>query len=117
MNSSFGNKYDKWDKVQYHGAESHFYGREGLGPGAYYNNYDTITNSNMKSSLMYSLPKDDRGLLRLKQDQTPGPLTYKAEGIDLKKRNGSVAMPKASRDIHFAKYNSLHQTLVEKGLY
>jgi hypothetical protein len=27
--STFGNKYDRWDRVQYHGAEAHFYGREG----------------------------------------------------------------------------------------
>eukprot|EP00347_Sterkiella_histriomuscorum_P018266 403346166 len=53
--STFGNKYDKWDRVQYHGGESHFYGREGLGPGAYHNNNDKITNVAMKSSLMTPL--------------------------------------------------------------
>ena len=40
---TFGNKYDKWDKVIYHGQESHFYGREGKGPGAYENFQDTIS--------------------------------------------------------------------------
>lgn len=37
MNAAgFGNKYDKWDKVIYHGQEQAFYGREGQGPGYYY---------------------------------------------------------------------------------
>ncbi|CDW87071.1 UNKNOWN [Stylonychia lemnae] len=117
LNSSFGNKYDKWDKVQYHGAEAHFYGREGLGPGAYYNDHDKVTNLNMKSSQMYSLPKGDRGLLRVRKENSPGPQTYNADQITFKKRYGSIAMPQASRDFHFAKYNSLHQTLVQKGIY
>ena len=33
--SSFGNGYEKWDKVQYRGAEHLFYGRESPGPGVY----------------------------------------------------------------------------------
>ncbi len=41
--STFGNKHSKWEKVQYHGQESHYYGREGKGPGAYEFYNDTIS--------------------------------------------------------------------------
>ena len=36
----FGNSYKKWEKVFYHGQEASFFGKEGQGPGAYYNTDD-----------------------------------------------------------------------------
>ena len=39
---SFGVKYDRWDKVIYHGQEKHLHGREGKGPGAYNVDLGTI---------------------------------------------------------------------------
>ena len=60
--------------------------------------------------------RGDRGLLTLKKNDAPGPLSYLADAIRFKKSNGTAAMPLATRDIHFAKYNSLHKALVERGL-
>ena len=60
--------------------------------------------------------KGDRGLLVLKKNDAPGPLTYLADSIKFKKNNGVAAISLATRDIHFAKYNSLHKALVERGI-
>lgn len=57
---SFGNNYDAYDKNFFRGADNHFYGREGKGPGAYANNFDSIgglTSSKSKSAMKYSMPK------------------------------------------------------------
>jgi hypothetical protein len=49
----------------------------------------------------------------------PGPGAYNNMDTALKLRDASprLAMPKASRDYSFSKYNSLHSVLVSKGLY
>ena len=51
--AGFGNKYDKWDKVIYHGQELAFYGREGKGPGAYFNmnDADKVGKSSMRFTI------------------------------------------------------------------
>jgi hypothetical protein len=54
--------------------------------------------------------------LTLKKNDAPGPLSYLADAIRFKKSNGTAAMPLATRDIHFAKYNSVHKALVERGI-
>lgn len=102
----------------YHGQESHFYGREGKGPGAYAHNYNTISQSASKHSLNPSSigSRGDRGLLSLKKTDAPGPLSYIADSIRFKKNNGFASIPLATRDIHFGKYNSIHKALVEKGI-
>jgi hypothetical protein len=101
--SSFGHRYDKWDKVIYRGQEKHLYGREGKGPGAYESNHDTIAITASRRSLLSGLSKGDRGLLTLKKDNKPGPSSYYADLLSTRKKNGTAIMPSATRDIHFAK--------------
>ncbi|TNV81342.1 hypothetical protein FGO68_gene13908 [Halteria grandinella] len=113
---SFGNRYDKWDKVIYRGQEKHLHGREGKGPGAYETNHDTIAQSASRRSLMSGLSKGDRGLLTIKKDDRPSPMSYYADLITIRKKQGNAIMPTATRDIHFAKYNSVHKALIEKGI-
>ena len=55
--STFGEDYEKWERVQYHGQESHYLGREGKGPGAYEHRYDTMTLSTRSGPKIYSLPR------------------------------------------------------------
>lgn len=62
IDSTFGNGFEKWDKVQYHGAEHLFYGRESPGPGAY---TDLGAVNNKESSRVYSLPKVPLALMIL----------------------------------------------------
>lgn len=114
--STFGNKHSKWEKVQYHGQEAHYYGREGKGPGAYEYNNDTISQSASRYSINPIGSKGDRGLLTIKKTNAPGPLSYLADPIRFKKNNGKAVMPYATRDIHFAKYSSVHNALVERGI-
>ena len=114
--STFGNKHSKWEKVQYHGQESHYYGREGKGPGAYEFNNDSISQTASKRFLNPIGSRGDRGLLTLKKSDLPGPVSYLADSIRFKKNNGMAVMPQATRDIHFAKYNSVHKALVERGI-
>lgn len=60
--------------------------------------------------------RGDRGLLTLKKTNDPSPLSYIADPIRFKKKNGMAVMPLATRDIHFAKYNSVHKALIERGI-
>ena len=58
LDNSFGNKYDKWEKVMYNGQEHHYYGREGQGPGAYLGNHDGIQSvPSARSIKIYTIPK------------------------------------------------------------
>jgi len=78
--ASFGNLYQKYDKVFFRGADNHFYGREGLGPGAYYNSFNDdnskLSTTKSKSALKYSVPRGDRGLLNPKKNNSPSPSSY-----------------------------------------
>jgi len=65
------------------------------------------------------MSKADRGLVTVKKKLSPGPGNYMAEIQALKTRvkDGTFAMPKASRDISFSKYGAQHSILVKKGLF
>jgi len=63
------------------------------------------------------VPRTDRGLLSKGPQKNPGPHDYKPpETSKFKARSSNFKMPKASRDIHFAKYSSIHNELVKKGI-
>lgn len=71
-----------------------------------------------KTNLIYSMPKQDRGLLSIKKNKiNASPADYNNLGKAIQKNNGAFSMPRSSRDYHFAKYGSQHSTLVEKGLF
>lgn len=106
--SSFGNRYDKYDKLIYRGQEKHLYGREGKGPGAYQSNHDTIALTASRRSLFSGISKGDRGLLTLKKDNKPGPMSYINDMISIRKNHGNAIIPTASRDIHFARCKFLN---------
>ena len=67
------------------------------------------------------MPKRDRGLLTLKKDNAPNPFSYTNStdiyGKIIAKKDGQFSMPRSERKFNFAKFNSLHNVLVQKGLY
>jgi hypothetical protein len=63
------------------------------------------------------MPKNNRGLLSSKMSKTPGPVEYLADQIAFKNKAPITKMGKASRDIPFSKYGSVHAELVRKGIY
>ncbi len=95
-----------------------FYGREGKGPGAYMPTR-FVALSPTKIASKYSVPKNDRGLLKPKIRKHPGPAEYETDmsAIRLRKYDGACKMGNASRDISFSKYGAVHSHLIEKGLY
>ena len=114
----FYNKYDKWERTCYKGMEQHFYMRETKGPGAYIKQDFVHTSPTIKAS-EFSVPKTDRGLLSFAKPKVPGPGNYEneAQGIKSRIKDPTFAMPKASRDVSFAKYSSEHSHLIRKGLF
>ena len=78
---------------------------------------DYIHQSLTKSSQKYSVPKNNRGLLKKGKHSSPGPMEYKPDAIVLKEKAQITKMGKASRDIPFSKYGSVHSELVRKGIY
>jgi len=65
----------------------------------------------------FSIPSARRGLLEYRHQLSPGPTEYSPERLAVLNEEPAYKMPKASRDISFAKYSSLHKELVTKGLY
>ena len=57
----------------------------------------------------------------MSQHNGPSPATYKntneVSRDHVLRKNGSYSMPKQQRKFDFAKFSSLHSTLVAKGLY
>lgn len=99
--------------------EQHFYGRETKGPGAYLK-LGFIHLSPTKKASQFSVPKCDRGLLSYNMKRlSPGPGNYESEiqAIKTRIKDGTFAMPRASRDVSFSKYAAHHQELVKKGLF
>lgn len=96
--------------------EQHFYLRESKGPGAYLP-LDYICQSLTKSPQKYSIPRNNRGLLKPGKHTSPGPSEYKPDAILLKEKTKITKMSKASRDVPFSKYASVHSELVRKGIY
>ena len=78
---------------------------------------DNIETSNVKTTSKYSVPKNNRGLLTKGPHKSPGPTEYSPLKIANMHKEPKFKMPRASRDISFSKYNSLHSELVKKGLY
>jgi len=112
----FYNGYDKYDKICYDGMEKHFYLRETKGPGAYLSQ-DAQSLKRVNTQISYSVPKRDRGLLTSTPSKSPGPTDYKLTEIQkVMRKSGIFKMPKASRDIPFSKYSSVHQQLISKGI-
>ena len=92
--------------------------RETKGPGAYLKQDFVHTSPTIKAS-QFSVPKNDRGLLTFAKPKVPGPGNYENDVQAIKSRikDQTFAMPKASRDVSFAKYSSEHSALVRKGLF
>eukprot|EP00347_Sterkiella_histriomuscorum_P004703 403359433 len=120
-NSTFGCDKEQMAKIMYSGQEKHYYGRHSPGPGSY-NSSDKIQPlSSIRTQSQFSMPKRDRGLLTLKKDNAPNPFSYTNStdiyGKIIAKKDGQFSMPKSERKFNFAKFNSLHSVLVQKGLY
>jgi len=49
----------------------------------------------------------------------PGPGNYENgfQGIAVRNKEQTFAMPRATREVSFSKYGALHSTLVKKGLF
>lgn len=64
------------------------------------------------------MAKNDRGLLLSKKDDKPSPFSYGQISTNIyKKKDGSYMMSKSGRPTSFARYSSMHNELVRKGLY
>ena len=63
------------------------------------------------------MPRKNRGLLTKGKHKSPGPTEYSPNKIALKPKVAMFKMSKASRDIPFSKYGSIHSELVRKGIY
>lgn len=57
----------------------------------------------------------------MKKNNAPNPCTYQNSSDVYSKviarKEGAFSMPKSERKFNFAKFNSLHNVLVSKGLY
>lgn len=66
------------------------------------------------------MPKSDRGLLTLKKDIYPSPMTYKncneLAASYIMKRNAAFSIPLQHRRVNFYKFSMENRKLVEKGL-
>jgi len=71
--------------------------------------------SNMHKPVKYSIPSAKR--VFGSSSKSPGPSEYSPERLQVLHEEPAHKMPKASRDIPFAKYSSLHKELIVKGLY
>ena len=67
------------------------------------------------------MPKGDRGLLYLRKDDSVNPCSYENPNEiyakSVARNDGAFSMPRSERNFHFAKFSSIHQVLVKKGLY
>lgn len=66
------------------------------------------------------MPKEPR-FHEIRKFDGPSPATYKnTNEVSVKttlRKNGAFSMPKQQRKFDFAKFSSLHSTLVAKGYY
>ena len=60
-------------------------------------------------------------MLTIRKVDGPNPFSYSNSnevfGKLVAKKDGSFSMPRSDRNFNFAKFNSLHNVLVQKGLY
>lgn len=113
---TFYNSYDKYEKICYKGMEHHFYLRESVGPGQYMPQGMVLQSHNTKSS-QYSVPKNDRKLLKKEKEKVPAGAHYQPKKFEVMKKKPAFSIGKASRDVSFSKYTALHSELVKKGLF
>ena len=112
----FRNTYDKYEKICHKGMEKHFYLREGKGPGAYMSiDHDPSDTSKMPSPFKYSIPSARRPMQERQKD-SPGPTEYEPDMEKVLSMEPRQPWGKASRDVPFPKYSSVHKELVIKGL-
>ena len=78
---------------------------------------DYVYQSLTKTPSKYSVPKKNRGLLKHGKHTSPGPMEYEPDLIAFKSKAPMTKMGRASRDIPFSKYGSVHGELVSKGIY
>ena len=63
------------------------------------------------------MPKKNRGLLTKGKHASPDPMEHTPEKLVVKPKDAQFKMSKATRDIPFGKYSSIHSELVRKGIY
>ena len=78
---------------------------------------DFVFESKTKKASNYSVPKKNRGLLTKGQHTSPGPMEYKPDKLSVQRSDARFKMGRATRDIPFGKYSSIHSELVRKGIY
>ena len=72
---TFYNNFDKQEKICHKGMEKHFYLRETVGPGHYMDQSVILQSYNTRSS-KFSVPKNDRKLLKKDVEKTPAGANY-----------------------------------------
>lgn len=113
---SFYNSYDRYEKICYKGMEKHFYLKESVGPG-HYMPLGVVHQSYNTNSSKYSVPKNDRKLLKKSVEVVPAGAHYNPKKFEVTKKQPSFSIGRSSRDVSFSKYTALHSELVRKGLF
>ena len=121
-NGTFGAFKDKHRTIPNKGFEVAYLGQNSPGPAAY-NGASAKVKSQLsvaRNSQKYSIPRNDR-FHEMKRFEGPSPATYENTNEVSAKRtlrkNGAFSMPKQERKVDFAKFSSLHSSLIAKGYY
>jgi len=112
--STFGNTFDKYEKVYHKENVKAFISKDSPGPAQYSPNQSFTKGS---SSLGYSFTKNNRKLNKIKSNRiSPNSFRHEDPSKNYKK-DLIVKFSKAKREVDFTKYTSLNSVLVSKGLY
>eukprot|EP00347_Sterkiella_histriomuscorum_P000718 403374773 len=119
--STFGVNKEQGQKIVYSGQERALLGTQSPGPVIYSSCDNLLSLSNVKRNSRYSIPKQDRGLLRKSIDNSsPSPLSYNNPTdiykTHMSKREASFKMPTSQRKFDFTRFNPLNRDIIEKGL-
>jgi len=102
--------------------EGAFLGADSPGPNIYNGAMSAKVKAKLsvtKQSKKYSIGKEER--FKVKKRVAPSPVTYKnTNEVSSKmtlRHNGAFSMPRGERKFDFAKFSSLHSSLVTKGLF
>lgn len=116
--TTFGNTYEVYEKLYFPEQNHLLFGKSDI---PYIGNEFTELSTNRKSQ-NFAAPKNNRGLLSLQRETSPGPGSYVSTNM-LSARSESfmtksqAAWPKATRNIPFARFGSKFNPMIYKGIY
>ena len=90
--NGFYHPYESYEKICHPGMEHAFYLKESPGVGSYLKDQETVNHSMLKNSSRFKFPKNDRKLLQLGDQVTPGPAQYNNDTIITKLREARTKL-------------------------